>query len=630
MIATLTSAAARLRVLCTRLLDRLGMGEDSFLIVLATIVGIITSAAAVGFHYLIEELGELLYASRGADFLYGRGIAFLIVIPAAGGLLVGLIGRYLTRSSGGSHGVGGVIESVIRTSGVLRPRVALEKIVTSGITIGSGGSAGAEGPIVQIGAAISSGVGALFRIARHQMPVLIGCGAAAGISAIFNAPIGGVLFTLEVILFDFSIRTFTPVVVAAVIANVSTKAIMSFIEGDGSVYAAIFARPGFHWPGQTVVDWGQIGNFVLLGIACGVIGATLTRVMQWGDRRFTRLNRLGALKPAIGGALLGCISVAYVIIFGWFMLGEPKPFPFGVYPMPAFGGDGYGVINALLTPDWYTGPLTTGQILALLAFLLVAKILATMLTLSSGGSGGVIAPSLFLGAVGGGLLGMLLKTTGWFPGAQPEVYAVAGMGAVLASVVHAPMAAILIVFELTQDYKVMLATMLTTVIALGVSRLIAPDSIYNFSLRERGIRTGRSADMSLMRRLNVEQVQLEPAAVVLQSDPLQRVIDLMEQTGKGQYVVIDRQGTYVGMIVPEDITLALMRREAVPLMIVGEIIRTNIPLIRNEDDLATVFDIFTRLEVSHLPVQLSTAPGKVIGLITRHGLMKRYAQGLDE
>lgn len=628
MLNILTAAASRFRVLANRALGALGLGDESFLLLLAVLVGIVTSGAAVAFHHLVDQLGKLLFVGPGEDLLYRRGLVLLMIIPAAGGLVVGLITRLMLRN-GRALGVPDVIESVIRTRGFVKPSVAIEKIVTSGVTIGSGGSAGAEGPIVQIGAAISSGVGSLFGLARHQMPLLIGCGTAAGISAIFNAPIGGVLFTLEVILLDFSIRTFTPVVVASVIANVTTRAAMSLTSHGGSTYSAIFAKPGFVWPGQTVLDWGQIGNFVLLGILAGIVGGTFIRLSHFGDRRFLRLSWLGPFQPAVGGALVGVLGVLYVIVFGWMMLGTSKPIEFGTYPMPAFFGDGYAVINEMLKPGIYD-QLGVTRGLLLLSFLLVAKLAATIFTLGSGGSGGVIAPSLFIGAAIGGIVGLVLRSGGWFQSVQPEVYAVAGMAAVLGAVVHAPMAAILIVFELTQDYKVMLAAMLCTVVALAVSRLISRDSLYTRVLKERGINVGRSADVSVLRRLTVEQVALEPAASVHASDPLQRVLDLMEQTGNGQYIVLDRNGDYVGMVLPEDINLALLRRDAVPLMIVEEITRASIPLVRNEDDLGTVLEIFNRQDVNHLPVHLSSAPGKVIGLISRTALLRRYAAGLTE
>ncbi len=510
----------------------------------------------------------------------------------------------------------------------------MEKIVTSGITIGTGGSAGAEGPIVQIGAAVASGVGQLFRVARHQMPILIGCGTAAGISAIFNAPIGGLLFTLEIILLDFSLRTVTPVVIASVIANVTTRAIFEYIQGmshGGSeyAYAAIFAKPTFIWPGETLLNMGQLFNFLLLGLVCGVVGVSLTRIMYATEKRFSAMQWLGPLRPGIGGALVGIMGVAYIMIFGWLMMNRPKPFSFENYPMPSFYGDGYGVIEVLLGDSFYTGE-GMGQILILLGVLCVAKLLATCLTLGSGGSGGVIAPSVFLGAVTGGMLGIVLRSSGWFADVRPEMYALVGMGAVLAAVVHAPLASILILFELTQDYRITLAAMLATVVATGTAQLIFRDSIYTLSLRLRGVRVGTAADLTILRRLTVEQVGLDPAVTVRTEDPFQRVLDLTQAGSATTFVVTDKRGLYMGMIIPEDIKTALLEREAIPLLLCEELMRSDLPLIRNTDDLSSVFDAFSIHDTTHLPVCLTRQSGKIIGLISRSAVMKRYQKALAE
>ena len=239
------------------------------------------------------------------------------------------------------------MESVIRSSGFIKPLVAIEKIITSGITIGTGGSAGAEGPIVQIGAAIASGTGQAFRVSRQQMSVLIGCGAAAGISAIFNTPMGGLLFALEVILQDFSISNMTPVVVASVMANVATKAIFRHVLHLD--YNAIFA---FNTTEQFTIDWLQIQNFIILGFICGIIGVTTNRLMDFTERRFHRVPLPAALRPALGGVLLGCIGVIYIFLFAR-LRHQFKPIPFEVYPAPTFYGDGYGFIQLLLGADFY-------------------------------------------------------------------------------------------------------------------------------------------------------------------------------------------------------------------------------------------------------------------------------------
>jgi len=626
MTSAVSGLAARIKVLTSRLLRRLGLGDDSFLTLLAVLIGIVTAAAAVGFHQLIDLIRDVLYKEPGADVLYGTGLALLILWPTVGGLVVGILTNYVSRVREG-HGVIDVIESVIRSRGFIRPVVAIEKIFTSAVTIGSGGSCGAEGPIVQIGAAISSGFGQLFGLARQQMPIIIGCGAAAGISAIFNSPIGGVLFALEVILQDFSIRTFTPVVMASVIANVTTHAI--FKQWLDVNYLAIFAMPDWAIHGQADLAWRALPSFIVLGILCGIVGAGLTRLMAFSESRFSKLKFPRALKPALGGAMLGIVGVGYVLIFGWWALGEPKPIAFQHYPMPAFFGDGYGAIQRFLQPDFYADH-GMRYLLCLLAFMTIAKLVGTCMTLGSGGSGGVIAPALFLGAAAGGLLGLVLEHLGTLPSVQPEVYALVGMGAALAAVVHAPLASILILFDLTHDYKLILPAMLASIVATGTARLIFKDSIYTMSLRLRGVRVGSSSDLSLLRRLNIEQVDLDPAAVVRTSDPFQRVLDLTGSTGATDFVVLDKAGLYAGMVIAEDIKTALMAREAIPLLLVGEMMRTDIPLVRSSDDLAAVLDAFSRHEVGRLPVTISNDSGKIIGLVSRAALMKRYQMALAE
>jgi chloride channel protein, CIC family len=628
MTLILTAPAIRFRVLVTRFFNRLGFGDESFLLILAVLVGIVTAVAAVGFHELINFIRDLLYLHFGPEFLYGRGMYLLFLFPAAGGLAVGLIGRLL---GGGveSHGVVDVMESVIRSSGFQRPVVAIEKILTSGITIGSGGSAGAEGPIVQIGAAISSGVGGFFGLARQHMPLLTGCGCAAGISAIFNAPFGGVLFTLEVILQDFSIRAFTPIVVSSVIAQVTTLALLqhlSHFHRFGGQLQTIFAMPPQDLMMHSVLNWGQVGNFAILGLLCGLTGLGLTRLMFASEKFFNQMKLPELLRPAVGGAMLGATGVLYVLLFGHLLLHKSKPFDFSAYPPPAFFGDGYGAVQQMLVSTFPGYVTFDGRLLFLLVSLCFIKMAATCMTLSSGGSGGVIAPSLFIGATAGGALGMLLKATGHFNNVQPELYALVGMGAVLAAVVHAPLASILIVFELTRDYKVMLPAMLACVIATTAARILFPDSIYTQGLRRRGIRVGGAPNLNLLSRLSVEQVPMESAMSVHSGDPLQKVLDLVGQTGGSDFVVTASGGRYLGMIVAADLNVALMDRDAIPLLTCGDLARMDVPIVRNTDSLASVLDEFIRHDVARLPVSVATVPDRVVGLVSRASLMRRYQQ----
>ena len=626
MSIQLSAPGGRARVLFNRLLHRFGFGDDAFLLLMAVVIGTITGVAAVGFHEAINLIRDLLYRHYDADFLYGRGMWLLVLFPTLGGLAVGLVSKYVFRTREG-HGIVDVVESVVRSSGFQKPAVAIEKIVTSALTIGSGGSAGAEGPIVQIGAAIASGVGQMFQVTRAQMPILTGCGCAAGISAIFNAPFGGVLFTLEVILQDFSIRSFTPVVLASVIAQVTTQATFQFGHHGDAVYSAIFAMPQKVVAGHSLLNWEQVGNFVLLGIICGVVGATFTKTMYAVEHRFAHSKIPKPIRPAVGGLLLGFTGVLYILIFGR-VLHTIKPFPYTAYPMPAFFGDGYGVIQQMLTSDFYTnfGPI----MIVLLVALCVIKIMGTAVTLGSGGSGGVIAPSVFIGAATGAVLGFLLQHTGWFHQIQPELYALVAMGAVLAAVVHAPMASILIVFELTQDYKVMLPTMLACIIAVAVARVVYPDSVYTLSLRQRGVRVGSSGDNVLLRRITVEQVSLDPVTVVHPFDPLQNVLDLSALTSTYDFVVSDATDNYEGMVLSTDMNPVLMDRDAVPILVVADVMRVDIPPVRTTDDLAAVLDAFSRFDVGYLPVCVPKNPNHVIGLISRTALIRRYQEALKE
>jgi chloride channel protein, CIC family len=625
-LSAFLAVPAQFRVMTTRLLARLGFREDSFLLVLSVLIGIVTGVAAVGFHLLIKLIRNSLYGGLGPRMnLYGAGIWFLVVLPAGGGLAVALISRYLFRVREG-HGIIDVMESVIRSSGHVRPLSAVEKILTSAVTIGTGGSAGAEGPIVQIGAGIASAVAQVFRVTRQYIPLLIGCGSAAGISAIFNSPIGGVLFTLEVILLDFSIRTFTPVVLASVVANITTKWVLGVIEPHEK-FEALFALPAQEIFRQAELGWRHMGNFIMLGLLCGIVGVALTRTMYFMEERFSRLKMPRAWKPALGGALLGLCGIVYVVIFGWWLLGRDKPIDFGTYPLPAFFSDGYGVIRQLVSgPAFYAqhGPMV---LLALLGFLCIIKVLGTCLTLGSGGAGGIIAPSLFLGATAGGFLGVLLRMSG--SSVEPNAYALVGMGAVLAAVVHAPLASILILVEVTGDHKIILPTMLATIVATGLARLVFRDSIYTLGLRARGVRVGTLADLTLLRRLTVEQVSLEPATVVRVDNPFQAILDLMAQTGVGHFVVMDEKKQYIGMVVEEDIQTTLLQREAVPLLLVRDLVRTGIPAVPLREDLASVLDVFSQHSVDHLPVVTARNSSSIVGLVSRAALMRTYQQALE-
>ncbi len=564
------------RLLMGRLMTRLGLREHYILLPMAVIIGVVTAGAAVAFHEAINLIRDLLYASQSVDFIYGRGVWMLVLLPAAGGLAVGLFTVYVVRAREG-HGIVDVMESVIRNRGVIQPLSAIEKIITSAITIGSGGSAGAEGPIVQIGAGIASGVGMIFQVARVGMPILVACGSAAGISAIFDSPIGGVLFTLEVILLgDFSPKAFVPVVLCSVIANVTMHGIFFRILHEHA--HAIFVLPNNAVRELAQTSWLDVPGLLLLGLACGAAGSSMTRLMYWTEERFHSLKLRREWKPALGGAILGLLGVLYIVGFGWLMLHRAKPVNSNHYPMPAFFGDGYGVVQDLLNGNFYLAfQLRRTQLVLLLLFLCLAKIVGTCLSLGSGGSGGVIAPSLFLGATTGALFGVLVENLHISHGNPPSFFAIIGMGAVLAAVVHGPLSAILILFEVTEQRNIILPAMLVCVIATGTARLLFPDSVYTLTLRKRGVSIGSNADLTVLRRQTIEQVHLEPVALLPATTPLERLVEMTVTSGTSDFAISDAQGQYIGMVVADDLKAALIDHEAIPLLTAGDLVRSDLP-----------------------------------------------------
>ena len=626
MLPLLDQIGLRLRLTFSKLLERLGFSENAILLPLAVVIGILSAVAAMTFHEAIAFVRNRLFVTTySPEQLYGPWLFMLVLIPSAGGLAVGLLSRYVMRNREG-HGVVDVIETVLRSRGRINPILALEKIISSALTIGTGGSAGAEGPIVQIGAGISSGVGQLLQIGRAHFPTLIGCGTAAGISAIFGAPIGGVLFTLEVILLDFSIRAFTPIVLASVISYVTTQKIHHWLH-------EVTLEPIFRVPLGLLPDtltWSDVVPVALLGVSCGLIGAIFTLAMHRSEELFRKLPVPAALRPAAGGAALGFLGIFYVVVFGWVMLGKSKPFDSNFYPLPAFFSDGYGVIQQLLGDDFHA-TFSFHQIVLLLSFIVLAKVIGTCFTLSTGGSGGVIAPSLVLGATTGALLGVLLRHLGWVSDdLKPGFFALIGMGAVLASVVHAPLASILILMEVTSNQRdVVLPAMLACVTATGTARLITRASIYTLGLRRRGVVLGSGGDVTLLRRLTVDVVPMDPVRAVAIVAPLKDLLDAVADNEQ-DFIALDDHGMYAGIALAEDVRTALLQDQATPYLLVEDLVRSDVPTVNTTDDLSVAFEAFSRHDVGRLPVCLASQPGRVIGLISRREVMRVYHKALME
>jgi CIC family chloride channel protein len=504
----------------------------------------------------------------------------------------------------------------------------IRKWVASTLTIGSGGSAGAEGPIVTIGAVIGSSFSRLLRLNPQNTATLLGCGAAAGIASVFNAPFAGIFFVMEILLRDFSLRTFTPIVIAAVISAVATQA---YLGAD-----AIFPRPDYFTTEtaaqahqETLQDepfsfraFGamEVPNYLMLGIVCGVAAAIFIRVLDFSESTFRRIKVHPIIRPGIGGAILGLFGLAFLLIMG------------ADDGIPPFYGNGYPVIERLLDPATYyaDGQLRTGAAFLLFIMTLgVVKALATCITLGSGGSGGLFAPSLLIGASVGGSFGLLVNSLGWFPAASPGHYALVGMAAMVAATTHAPLTAILMVYEITRSYELILPLMLAAVISTIIARLVFRDSIYTVNLTRMGIRVGSMSDLTLLRRLTVRDVRLMPAVSVHQDDSAQRLLELSEQHSVTDFVVVDDDQQYAGVVTSDDLREALVYREAVPLLQVNELMRSDLPTVSRDDTLDVVLELFSRHETQSLAVVNERNREDMAGIITRSALLARYDAGVS-
>ncbi|MGZ4647831.1 MAG: chloride channel protein [Blastococcus sp.] len=485
--------------------DRLG------LLLLSLIVGVGAGLGAVAFRSLIQGLTHLFsgypdYAAHAGapnPLVPGLGRWFVLLAPIVAGILYGPVVYRFAREARG-HGVPEVMLAVARSGGRIRPQVAVVKALASALCIGGGGSVGREGPIVQIGSALGSTVAQLARLDERRIRLLVACGAAGGISATFNAPLAGVFFAMEIILRQWATESFGMVVLSSVTASVLARSVM----GD----VAFLQLPHF-----SVDHLVQYPVFAVLGILAGALGEVFSRVLYaiedacdavWRGPEWAR--------PAVGGVLLGGVLLL----------------------LPQMYGVGYPVLETAVSG---------GYALGFLLLLLVGKMVACSLTIGIGGSGGVFAPSLFLGAMFGAAFGAVAHDL--LPGSAGAAgaYALVGMGAVFAGSARAPITAVVILFELTREYSIILPLMLAIVLATGVSHLLSRDTIYTRKLLRRGIDIDEPADTALRRR-PVEAFMSPPPEPVPADADLRTVAARFSRTGETCVPVVDADGRHVGLI----------------------------------------------------------------------------------
>ncbi|MGN6612604.1 MAG: chloride channel protein [Angustibacter sp.] len=475
-------------------------------------MGAAAGVGAIVFRWLIVAFTRVL--SGHADYsaaghaahpgLPGLGRWFVVLAPVVAGLVYGPLVYFFAREARG-HGVPEVMYAVARRGGRIAPQVAVVKALASALCIGGGGSVGREGPIVQIGSALGSALGRVVRVTEARVRVLVACGAAGGIAATFNAPLAGVFFAMELILRDFTAQSFGMVVLSSVTASVVARSVL----GDA---------PFLQLPAFTVDHLGQYLLFALLGVVAGVVGVGFTRVLYVVEDACDWLWRGPEwLRPAVGGVVLGLLLLV----------------------LPQMYGVGYPVLE-----DSVVGHYALG----FLVLLMVGKIVATSLTIGIGGSGGVFAPSLFIGAMLGSAFGAATHLL--LPGvAGPAgAYGLIGMGAVFAGAARAPITAVIIMFELTGEYSIILPLMAAIVLATGVSHRLSRDTIYTLKLRRRGVDLDAATPPAAFGAVAVREVMTSAGEPLHDDLPLLDAARALQSAPHGQLPVVDSGGRWRGVV----------------------------------------------------------------------------------
>ncbi len=554
------------------------------LMALAVVVGAGAGAGSVVFRWCIKTFTRLF--SGHADYAASPGASnphvpwlgpyFVLLAPVVGGLLYGpLVNRFAKEARG--HGVPEVMLAVAQRGGRISPKVAVVKTLASALTIGSGGSVGREGPIVQIGSALGSTLGRVTKATEGRLKLLVACGAAGGIAATFNAPLAGVFFAMELILGTFTAEAFGATVLASVTASVIGRAAF----GD----TAFLRLPGFH-----VGHLAQYGLFALLGVGAAAVGVGFSRFLYLIEDACDWAWRGPEwLRPAVGGLALGLVLLA----------------------LPEMYGVGYPVLEKATEGGYAVG---------FLLLLLVGKVLATSLTIGIGGSGGVFAPSLFIGAMLGSAYG--IGVHGLLPGTAGAVgaYALVGMGAVFAGAARAPITAVVILFELTGEYSIILPLMLAIVLATATSRLLSHETIYTLKLRRRGIDLEGPVSGARLGGQRVTDVMEPLPSVLPASIELGDAADLLSFSGHGALPVQDASGRYLGMVTARAVAEALAEQPDGAPTRVGELAESPVSVTADEP-LATALHHLVSASGTGVPV-LDREKGEPVGWLSHQSALR--------
>jgi len=557
--------------------------DETQLILMAVVVGVL---AALGYALLRTSLEQVeawffgpLHSLLRID-LGGWFRLAIVVLPVLG--IVCLIPLMLLFPGDvGGYGLPRFLEIVNLRGGVIRARNIFITIVAPALTIGSGGSAGLEGPIAQLGGAIGSNVGQTFGVSGTKMRLMVASGVAAGIAAVFNAPMAGVMFAIEIVLLgDFEIHHFTPLVIAAGVATATAR----MVFGN----ALMFDVPHYH-----LVSYWELLLYAGLGVVVGALAVLNIKIFYgiWDLFETSRLPRLA--RPVIGAALVGCIGIGF----------------------PQVMGGGYHHISEAMHGElpWL-----------LMAILPLFKMVATAITLGSGGAGGIFAPAMFIGTMIGGAYGALMHAA--FPAftAPVGMYALVGLGAFLAAAAHAPLTAMFLLFEITNSHEIVLPVLFASVIGTIIARLFHSESIDTEALSRKGVELKVGRELTAMNALAVDGVMHDDFTWVPESLDLHSLAQRFATSPWIYFPVLDRAERMVGIISLNDVRTVLMEEELARLVVVADLMTREVISVHRDDTLNRAMEQFGRKDIEQMPVVSRKDTRRVLGMLKRQDVIRAY------
>ncbi|MDE6306926.1 MAG: chloride channel protein [Muribaculaceae bacterium] len=567
--------------------------EKTFVMLLALVVGILCGTAALVLKSLIHYISHMLTQNMsitGGNYLY-------FIYPVVGIVIVGIYVRHVVKDNI-SHGVTRVLYAISQNKSRLKSHNIYTSVVASSVTIGFGGSVGAEGPIVYTGAAIGSRVGSLFRMSPRVLMILVGCGAAAGIAGIFKAPIAGMLFTLEVLMLDLTTVSVMPLLIASI-----TSATVAYVFTGYNVEF-------FFMQSEPFVT-ARIPFVIMLGLFCGFVSLYFTRAMNVMENLFSRMNRPWK-RTAIGGSILAVL----------------------IFLFPPLYGEGYSAITDLLSGDpskivngsiFYSDRQDAGFITMFIGVILLMKVFATSATNGGGGVGGTFAPSLYVGCMAGFFFAFLLNNIGFDLDLSTKNFALMGMAGVMSAVMHAPLMAIFLTAELTGGYDLFLPLLIVSTISYGTIKLFEPYSIYTMRLAQRGELITHHKDKAVLTLLKISNVIETDFKSVRPDMNLKQMVDVIAQSNRNLFPVVADDGTLIGVVLLDDIRNIMFRPDLYKRMYVDKFMSVPPAKIELGDTMEKVMKTFDDTGAWNLPV---VDHGRYIGFVSKSKIFNSYRRVL--